>query len=192
MKNFFSQKAPDYKLDEKAMQEYFKPFGVVDNIRIKELIDNEIDVRKSRYEQCIIISFEKFNLPEDEIAELLEKDLIEDKDGLIVSYKINYNPKGNAVKPKIYLYTGGKYFKSPNDFMSEKDANKAAWNKKVSDNKTAAEKEKNVQARFPRRRYEAGGELEDGGVVPSKGSEWAFWAGLLGLGVLSYFGINKK
>ena len=34
--------------------------------------------------------------------------------------------------------------------------------------------------------------LEDGGVVPKKGSEWAFWAGLLGLGVLGYFGINKK
>ena len=33
-----------------------------------------------------------------------------------------------------------------------------------------------------------GGKIDGGG----KGSEWAFWAGLLGLGVLSYFGINKK
>ena len=34
-------------------------------------------------------------------------------------------------------------------------------------------------------------EYADGGEV-KKGSEWAFWAGLLGLGVLGYFGINKK
>ena len=33
-----------------------------------------------------------------------------------------------------------------------------------------------------------GGKIDGGG----KGSEWAFWAGLLGLGVLGYFGINKK
>ena len=34
-------------------------------------------------------------------------------------------------------------------------------------------------------------EFAKGGEV-KKGSEWAFWAGLLGLGVLGYFGINKK
>ena len=37
----------------------------------------------------------------------------------------------------------------------------------------------------PKSIYAKGGEVK-------KGSEWAFWAGLLGLGVLGYFGINKK
>ena len=33
-----------------------------------------------------------------------------------------------------------------------------------------------------------GGKIDGGG----KGSEFMFWAGLLGLGVLSYIGVNKK
>ena len=37
------------------------------------------------------------------------------------------------------------------------------------------------------------GSMASGGKIGGgKGSEWAFWAGLLGLGILGYIGINKK
>ena len=94
-------------------------------------------------------------------------------------YKFDLQPKWEDEK----FQTGGRYFlsfKQAQDFKKKLQGQSSYY----MEYKVVKVYPKGTSSN-PKSIYAKGGEVK-------KGSEWAFWAGLLGWGVLSYIGVNKK